>query len=349
MPSASASPVTPPIKVGVVGLGFMGATHLRAYLKNSQAEVVAVCGLNRVPLNGVLPGVAGNIQKADDVLLGSSVKVYRQIEALLANPEIQLVDICTPTALHPHQTIAALNAGKHVLCEKPLARTSAAAREILKVAERSPGFLMPAMCMRFWPGWNSLKKVVADNTYGKILGARFSRLSAMPSWGGNATYSAESDNGGALYDLHIHDNDFINHLFGRPAGVFSRGTTSKEGMIEHVVTQYIYPNGLAVHAEGSWLLKQGFNMGFTVHCERATLDFDSARGASAMVITEQDQPPRAIELESTDGYINEISYFLGCISQNLAPKLVEAQDGLTALEICEAEEKSIRTGQIANI
>jgi predicted dehydrogenase len=349
MPSASASPAKPPIKVAVVGLGFMGTTHLRAYLKNARAEVVAVCDHSRVPVNGVLPGVAGNIQQADEVRLGSSVKVYKKIEALLADPGIQLVDICTPTALHPHQTIAALNAGKHVLCEKPLARTSAAAREILKTAARSPGFLMPAMCMRFWPGWDRLKKVVADNTYGKILSARFSRLSSMPSWSRSATYSAESDNGGALYDLHIHDNDFINHLFGRPAGVFSRGTTNRADIVEHVVTQYIYPGGLAVHAEGSWLLKQGFNMSFTIHCERATLDFDSGRGAGALVLTEMDRPPQTLELGSTDGYINEICYFLGCISQNLPPKIVEAQDGLTALEICEAEEKSIRTGQIINI
>jgi predicted dehydrogenase len=349
MPNSSASPVAQPIKVAVVGLGFMGATHLRAYLKNTEAEVVAVCGLNRLPINGVLPGVAGNIQNAEDVILGPGVKVYRQLEDLLADPEVQLVDICTPTALHPRQTIAALNAGKHVLCEKPLARTSAAAREILRAAERSQGFLMPAMCMRFWPGWNSLKKVVADNTYGKTHAARFYRLSARPSWGGNATYATESGNGGALYDLHIHDNDFINHLFGRPAGVFSRGTASKAGVIEHVVTQYIYPNGLAVHAEGSWLLKQGFAMGFTVHCERATLDFDSGRGAGALVITEEDQPPRTIQLEDTDGYLEEIRYFVGCISQNSAPKVVAARDGLTALEICEAEEKSIHTGQMTNV
>ena len=104
-----------------------------------------------------------------------------------------------------------------------------------------------------------------------------------------------------------------------------------------------------MHAEGSWLLKQGFNMGFTIHCERATLDFDNSRGAGALILTEPDRSPRTLELESSDGYINEISYFLGCISQNLSPKIVGAHDGLTALEICEAEEKSIRTGQITNI
>ena len=349
MSNSLASPEAQPIKVAVVGLGFMGATHLRAYLENPKAKVVAVCGVRRVPVNGVLPGVAGNIQNAHDVALGSEVKVFRRIEDLLAEPEVQLVDICTPTAMHPQQTIAALNAGKHVLCEKPLARTSAAAREILKAAERSKGFLMPAMCMRFWPGWGGLKKAVSENTYGKVLAARFSRLSAMPAWGQKTACAGQSDSGGALYDLHIHDTDFIHYLFGRPAGVFSQGTIGKGGMIEHVVTQYNYPNGPTVQAEGSWLLKRGFHMGFTLHCERAMLDFDSARGAEALSITEDGQPPRAIKLENTDGYAEEIRYFVNCLATNSAPETVTAQDGLAALEICEAEEKAIRTGQITNV
>jgi predicted dehydrogenase len=349
MSNASASLVAQPIKVAVVGLGFMGVTHLRAYLNNPLAEVVAVCGVNRVPINGVLSGVAGNIQKADDVILGPGVKVFRSIEELLADPEVQLVDLCTPTGVHPEQATAALKSGKHVLCEKPIARTSAAAREILKTAKRSKGFLMPAMCIRFWPGWSGLKKVVAENTYGKVLAARFSRLSAVPAWGRKTAYSADSDTGGALYDLHIHDSDFINYLFGRPTGVFSQGTLGKGGTIEHVVTQYCHPSGPTVYAEGSWLLKQGFNMSFTLHCERATLDFDSARSAGALVITEEEQPPRTIELEKTDGYVEEIRYFLDCICKHSAPKIVTAQDGLTALEICEAEEKAIRTGQFTNV
>src|SRR5882757_8838771 len=137
MSHASSSLVSKPVKVGVVGLGFMGVTHLRAYLDNPQAEVVAVCGINRVPVDGVLSGVAGNIKKTGDITLGAGVKVFRKIEDLLADPEIQLVDICTPTSVHAEQAIAALNGGKHVLCEKPLARTSTAAFEILKAAEHS--------------------------------------------------------------------------------------------------------------------------------------------------------------------------------------------------------------------
>jgi predicted dehydrogenase len=349
MPNSPASLVSKPVKVAVVGLGFMGTTHLRAYLDNPQAQVVAVCGVNRLPKNGVLPGVAGNIQKADPITLGAGVKIFNNFEELLADPEIQVIDLCTPTAVHAQQAIAALNVGKHVLCEKPLARTSAAASKILTVAERASGFLMPAMCMRFWPGWNALKQVVTESTYGKILAARFSRLSEMPNWGRKTADSSSDDSGGALFDLHIHDTDFVNYLFGRPAGVFSSGVVGKQGAINHVVTHYCYPNGPVVHAEGSWLLQQGFRMSYTLHCERATLDFDTARGSGALVITEIRQPPRAVELEKTDGYAEEINYLLDCVSKHSAPQIVTARDGLAALEICEAEEKSIRQSKFVDL
>src|SRR5438105_2788530 len=263
------------VNVAVVGLGFMGATHLRAYLQNKSARIVAVCDAVRLPVNGILAGVAGNVKNTGDINLGPSVKVFRKIEDVLADPEVQLVDLCTPTPLHPEQSIAALKAGKHVLCEKPLARTSAAAREIVQTAENAPGFIMPAMCMRFWPGWSWLKEAVEKQTYGKVLSARFRRLSEMPGWSAQGTYTGGNDLGGALFDLHIHDTDFVQFLFGRPGSVFSTGVTRSSGSIDHVVTQYHYPGGPTVYAEGSWLLAKGFIMSYTILCERATLDFDN--------------------------------------------------------------------------
>ncbi len=330
-----------PVNVAVVGLGFMGVTHLRAYLKNPLARVAAVCDASRLPVNGVLSGVAGNIQKTDDIDLGPDVKVYRAIAEVLADASVDLVDICTPTALHPAQVMAALRAGKHVLCEKPLARTSSAAREVVALAENSPGFLMPAMCMRFWPGWAWLKQVVTGQTYGKVQAARFRRVSEMPAWSRQGTY-AGSEMGGALFDLHIHDVDFVNYLFGRPAGVSSAGVVGSADSIDHVVTQYDYGAGLVVHAEGSWLQARGFNMSYTLHCERATVDFDLARGADALVVSQSGQPPQVIKCDGTDGYAGEINYLLQCIAGQTPPTTVTARDGMTALEICEAEERSIR-------
>jgi predicted dehydrogenase len=347
-------PTTDPsrkVKIGVVGLGFMGVTHLRAYLPLPNAQITAVCDSVRLPVNGVLQGVAGNVKKSDDVHLGPGVKVYRNLEDVLADPDVELVDLCTPTPFHPDQAIAALKANKFVFCEKPIARTSAQAREILKAAEASKGFLMPAMCMRFWPGWSSLKQIVEQQPYGKILTARFRRLSEMPFWSKQGTYSGSGsvDLGGALFDLHIHDTDFVQFLFGRPSGVFSTGVVSGSGSIDHVTTQYLYPGGPAVYAEGSWLLAKGFHMSYTLHCERATLDFDLARGDDAMVISEQGKEPRTVPCEGPDGYSHEVAYIVDCVLNRRAPEVVTARDGMTALEICEAEEKSVRTGTVVSL
>src|SRR5438093_3994448 len=225
----------------------MGVTHLRAYLQHKSARVVAVCDSVRLPVKGVLAGVAGNIKKSDDIHLGPQVRVYRQLDEVLADPEVELVDLCTPTPLHADQAIAALKGGKHVLCEKPLARTSTAASKILRAAQNAPGFIMPAMCMRFWPGWSWLKNVVDEQTYGKVLAARFQRLSAMPGWSKQGTYTGAVDLGGALFDLHIHDTDFVQFLFGVPSSVFSTGVTETNGSINHVTTQYNYANGPTVY------------------------------------------------------------------------------------------------------
>jgi len=337
------------VNVAVVGLGFMGVTHLRAYLENKSARVVAVCDAVRLPVKGVLAGVAGNIKKTADIQLGAQVKVFRQLEEVLREADVELVDLCTPTPLHREQSIAALKAGKHVLCEKPLARTSADARKILKVAESAPGFLMPAMCMRFWPGWSWLKQVVDKRTYGRVLAARFRRLSEMPGWSKQGTYTGATDLGGALFDLHIHDSDFVQFLFGAPQSVFSSGVTEAKGSIDHVTTQYNYANGPTVYAEGSWLLAKGFHMAYTLHCERATLDYDLSRGDEALQVTEMGQSSRVIKLDRGDGYLREIDYLLECVLSGRSPTVVSARDAVRTLELCEAEEKSVRTHAVVRL
>lgn len=343
----NANPQAPgrPVNVAVVGLGFMGLTHIKSYQQLPDARIVAVCDAVRLPVNGVLAGVSGNITGSDTIDLGKSIRTYSKLEDLLRDGEVELVDLCVPTPLHVPQTIAALQAGKHVLCEKPLARTSALSQEIVNAAKAAKGFFMPAMCMRFWPGWSWLKELATQNTYGKILTARFRRVSAPPGWSRDS-YFKGGDSGGALLDLHIHDTDFVQFLFGRPTSVFATGQSRFSGAIDHVVTQYKVVGGATVYAEGSWLLSSGFSMAYTVVFERATIDFESARGADALQLMEEGQPARVIKPEGVDGYVQELRHFINAIQSNQPPTVVTAQDGLSAVEICEAEEKSIQTGGV---
>jgi predicted dehydrogenase len=332
------------VNVAVVGLGWMGITHLKAYEAIPAARVAAIVCHTRLPVNGVLAGISGNVGGADNLRLAPDVKVFQRLDEALLDPAIDLVDICVPTTLHPEMAMAALRAGKHVLCEKPLARTSAAAKEIVAMAEKSGAYLMPAMCMRFWPGWALLKELVDNRTYGEVLAARFRRVSSPPDRSRNFYFDGVQS-GGALLDLHIHDSDFVQFLFGRPLRVFSTGRTRYSGAIDYVVTQYKVACGATVHAEGGWLMTRGFSMSFTVNFERATFDFDSTRGADALRIDEPHGDTRFVRFEEPDGYTGQARYIVECIGAGQAPVIATPADGLSAIEICEAEELSVRIRQ----
>lgn len=84
------------VNVAVVGLGFMGVVHLKAYQANPAARIVAVCDAVRLPINGVLQGVAGNVKKIEDIHLGTQVRAYQRLEDVLADPEVELVDLALP-------------------------------------------------------------------------------------------------------------------------------------------------------------------------------------------------------------------------------------------------------------
>ena len=337
------------VNVAVVGLGFMGITHLKAYRQIPNARIVALCDAVRLPVDGVLGAAGGNLGSGDEPLSFdmTQVRATHQLDELLADPSIDLIDICVPTLAHPKLAIAALEAGKHVICEKPLARTAADARAIVAAAARAPGFFMPAMCIRFWPEYVWLKQAIDAQAYGRVLAARFRRVSEPPAWGREHFFDG-AKSGGAILDLHIHDADFVQYCFGRPGAVFAQGFTRYSGEIDRVVAQYQVGCAAAVSAEGGWVMGDGhgFEMAFTVIFENATVDFNSSRGTAALRVFQQGRETRVIEVAPGDGYLAELSYMIQCIRDGQAPAIVTGGDGASAVEICEAEGESIRSGKI---
>jgi predicted dehydrogenase len=336
------------VNIGIIGLGFMAVTHLKAYRHVPGARVAAICNPSGRNLDGDFSNVFGNVGSKDPFKLDmSGVKACRDYAEMLADPAIDLIDICAPTHAHPSLAIDALKAGKHVLCEKPLARHSELAREMASAAAAANKILMPAMCLRFWPEWAWVKSAIDSGAYGKVLGARFRRVAEPPGWG-QKNFLDGKISGGALLDLHIHDTDFVQFCFGRPRAVYSTGYSVISGAIDHVVTQYQVASGAIVHAEGAWAMTPGFgfNMAYTVNFERATADYDLARGAEALRLFEAGKAARTINCEAPDGYIGELQHLVEAIESGKQPTIVTAQDGISAVEICEAEERSIQTGQI---
>ncbi len=334
------------VNIGVIGLGFMGMVHLKSYRKIPGARIAAVADAFKKPVDGKLPGVGGNITDGDAFPLDPETKFYESWQDLVADPEIELVDICLPTGAHVEVSVAALQAGKNVVCEKPMARTSADCRKIVEAAAASDGHFMPAMCIRFWPGWDWLKETIDNGTYGKLLALRFRRVSSPPGWS-RGNYFKGGESGGALFDLHIHDTDFVQYALGRPKSVFSSGISRFSGAIDHVVTSYEVDCGAVVTAEGSWIMSEGypFTMIYTANFERATAEFDISRGAEALKVHQEGTEEAVIPLAEGDGYTNELRHIVEAVRSGTAPTIVTAEDGLGAVEICEAEEASAASGE----
>lgn len=335
------------VGVGLVGLGLMAATHLKAYRQIDGYRIAALCNPSGRNLDGDFSKVLGDAGNEPPLKLDMSrVRACRNFTNLLDDPEIQLIDICAPTHTHPDLAIPALKAGKHVLCEKPVARTARLAREVAAAATAATGVFMPAMCLRFWPEWTWLKEALTHGSYGRLQAARFRRVAEAPAWGQQFFLDGRLS-GGALLDLHIHDTDFVQFCFGRPKCVYSTGFSKVSGAIDHVVTQYRVESGASVSAEGSWAMTKGFgfNMSYTAVFERATVDYDLARGNDALKLFEPDRDPRVLRLEGPDGYTGELRHLLDCIRNGRKPSVVTAADGVGAIEICEAEERSIQTAQ----
>ena len=333
------------IQIGIVGLGFMAATHLKALRQVSGARLAALCNPSGRHLDGDFSTVAGNLPGQEPLRVDmAGVKTFRDVDAFLADPEIQLVDICAPTHVHRDLVIAALRAGKHVLCEKPLARTSAQGLEMVQVAREKGRILMPAMCLRFLPSWVYLKEAIRSGRYGRVLGAHFRRVAQPPGWGqGNFLDGRKS--GGALLDLHIHDADFVQFCFGRPRSVFSTGFSRVSGAVDHVMTQYEVEGGASVTAEGGWAMNPGFgfNMAYTAVFQRATVDYDLSRGDAALKVFADGAEPEIVQTPGPDGYVGEIQHVVDCIREGRSPDRVTALDGVAALQLCEAEEKSVHS------
>lgn len=329
------------IKVGVIGLGFMGQTHLDAYARQQGVEVVAIADRDPARLQGNQQA-AGNIAGANAGGFDySKAKKYTDAVELIADPSVDAVDICLPTPGHVLFGLKAIEAGKHLLLEKPVARTYADAMKLVAASEASDKIVMPAMCMRFWPGWTWLKKVIDEKTYGKVLGATFRRVASHPQ---GPFYADGAQNGGAALDLHLHDADFIQFLFGMPKSVTSVGYSSKTSEVDHLLTQYQVDGVPLVTAEGSWAMANGFafRMQYLVNFEHATALFDSS-GHDKLRLS-KDGETKAIELEEGMGYDHEIAYFLDCIRQGSKPTRVTMRDGAEAIRLVEAEVKSVRSG-----
>jgi predicted dehydrogenase len=340
------------IRVGVVGLGMMGTTHFRGYQEIDAAQVAAVCDVSGKKLSGDWAEAAGNIDTgaaaAQDL---SALKTYGDYAEFLADGDIDLVDLCVPTFQHADMTIQALEAGKHVFCEKPMARTSAMARQMVETAETCDRLLAVGHVLRFWPEYLILKEMIDDRRYGAVRSAVLTRLSPRPQWSWDNWILDEGRSGGAPLDLHIHDADTVQWFFGRPATVTASGTFEGNA-ISHIVARYAWgDDSPLVVAEGGWDYPQPFpfRMAASLVFEKAAVEFSTLNSPTLAVYEEGDPEPVHPDVPAHDGYTEELRYFVECVASGTKPERIDPAAAVRAIAIVEAEMESARTGKPVDV
>jgi predicted dehydrogenase len=297
------------VKIGIAGLGFMGATHIGAIQKIPGLELGAVCTTNERALGGDLTDVGGNLDIPGAKYDFSAVHKCRQWPELVADSDVDAIDICLPTDLHAEVTIRALEAGKHVLCEKPMALNSEDCSRMIEAARSAGRVLMIGQVLRFWPEYVSLREAVENEKYGPARSVEFRRSAGLPDW--SRWLPREERSGGAVVDLLVHDIDQAIALFGMPETVSARSM----GSVDTIDARLQYANGVEVRIKGGWLDPgEKFSMGFDMAAERGTLRLDS--GGLTLTDATGTQP---VKTEEGDGYQRELAYFAECCRRNLKP------------------------------
>lgn len=337
-------------KVAIVGFGFMGRTHYGAWKKCRGAKVTAVCDVN---LSQFTAKVQGNIAGvADNSSLPRTVKVWDDFSEMLLARDVDIVDITLPTPLHADMAVAALEAGCHVLCEKPMSLDLKSCDRMLAAAEKAGRKLLIAHCVRFFPEYSYLGKLVSSGKYGRVVAADFTRCMAAPKWSpnGGSWFLDESKSGGLYLDTHIHDTDYILSLFGRPLSVTSKWRRSGPGYIDCSTTFYDYP-GMLVTSSCSFAASASFvwDASARVLFEKATVLLGSKCKDPITVYPEKGSP-FVPELSPKSGYEAEVAYFLDMIEGRVkgAPALT-ACDAREAVEVVIAERKSAASGRTVKL
>lgn len=323
------------MKVGIIGTGFMGRTHAAGW-----AETAAT-------LSGFLTQTAETAQPLADQY---ATKLFPDFDSLLA--EVDVVDICTPTHLHHEMTLKAAAAGKHVICEKPLARTVAQAEAMIAACQQAGVTLLVAHVVRFFPEYAQAKATIDSGTLGEPAVIRLTRGTFQPKKAMDNWFVDHEKSGGMMLDLMVHDFDYARWLAGDVESVFAKtiGHQHAEAQVDHGLAILKHRSGTISHVEGSWAYPPPlFRTRFEVATAHGWLEHDSSKAACIQLHRHQqadDAPdvPLPSSPLSESPYTTQIKQFYNHLVHG-SPVPVTAEDGLAALQIALAAIESAQTGR----
>ncbi|QGQ45022.1 Gfo/Idh/MocA family protein [Metabacillus sediminilitoris] len=337
------------LKVGVIGCGSIASRrHLIEYAANQDVEITAVCDV-----------VAS---RAEEMALVYGAKAFTEYDDVLQLDEIDVISVCLPNHLHAPVSIAALNAGKHVLCEKPMATSVEEAEEMIQAARRNQKTLMIAHNQRFVASHQKAKQLIESGEIGKIYSFRTTFGHPGPErWSidGRSSWFFNKDQAliGALGDLGVHKSDLIRYLLGEvvEVGAFVE-TSAKENtdVDDNAVAILKMESGVIGTLAASWSYVAGGDNSTIIYGENAILRLEDDHDHSLIV---QYKNGEVVKYELDKIQTNEaggqttthvIDHFVDAIKNNKAP-LIPGEEGKKSLEVILAALDSNQTKKIVNL
>lgn len=245
-------------KYGILGMGGLGKLHVgNLQILQEERGDLQLCAVAGATAESFKKSVALNLRSVDvsDVDI-STCHFYDNYKSLLDNEAVDFVVSALPTFLHEEAAVYALSKGIHVFSEKPMALTEAGAERMLTAARENDAALMIGQCQRFEPAFEQLRNYIVNKTFGDPYRAEFTRYSLLPGWSWNNWLLDPNQSGGCVFDMHIHDVDLINWMFGMPRSLRSAGT-NQHAELESIFTQYFYDDCLII-SQADWSMPQTF-------------------------------------------------------------------------------------------
>lgn len=330
------------IKVGLIGAGFMGGTHLACY------QALAGEGIKVTAIADVMD------EKAKAAMEKTGAVRYANGMELIEKADVDVIDICLPTYLHTEHAVAAMKKGKIVFIEKPVCLDKKEGKLLLKTQKETGAKVMIGQCIRSWSEYAWLKTVVEKKEYGELISGVFKRISPYPTWAWENWLHKPECSGSVALDMHIHDVDYIRYILGEPNEVTATASRDKEGVIQQMFSTYRYDKAL-VFAEVCWDYPASFPfcMEYRVKFEKATVVFNSGVTPSLVVYLQsggsmipelqkeyEGESDLGGNISSLGGYYNELKYFTQKIRDNEPLELAPLSEGVQSVLLDLEEIKS---------
>jgi len=319
-------------RVGIVGAGTMGGTHAQAW-RSTDAELVGFYDVD--------PEAARRAAER------YGIADFPNREALF--DAVDVVDVCTPTYTHREVVIAAAQAGRHVVCEKPMSLTVDGCADMIRAARDHGVRLFVAQVVRFFPEYAAAKRLIDEGAIGKLGVIRLTRGGVHPAAGPRSWFAEEYRSGGVVLDLMVHDFDYARSLGGDVERVFCQRHLGPNA--DYALVTLRFRNGAIGHIEGSWAYPGGFRTGFDLAGDDGLITHDSEKSVPLTIRYQGTSTgegrvnvPSSPLFPEDSPYAQELRHFLHCIESDEEPR-VTPQDAMAAVQVANAARESALSGR----